>query len=250
MSDKQDTTHFGFENVPVAEKQQRVGEVFRSVASKYDVMNDAMSLGVHRLWKRFTLDQVAARPGMKILDLAGGTGDLALKFCHQVGKEGDVVLADINEAMLNQGRDRLTDAGILGNIHYSQVNAECLPFEDNSFDVVTIAFGLRNVTDKQAALNSMQRVIKPGGRLFVLEFSKPLNQTFSKIYDEYSFNILPKLGKMIANDEDSYRYLAESIRMHPDQDTLKSMMETAGFFRCDYHNLTGGVVALHRGHVV
>lgn len=250
MSDKPTTTHFGFEDVPVEEKQQRVTEVFRSVASKYDVMNDAMSLGVHRIWKRFTLDQINARPGMKILDLAGGTGDLAEKFTDLVGKQGEVVLADINEAMLNQGRDRLTDAGVMGNIHYAQVNAECLPFADNSFDVVTIAFGLRNVTDKQAALNSMQRVIKPGGRLFVLEFSKPLNQTFSKIYDEYSFNILPKLGKLIANDEASYQYLAESIRMHPDQDTLKSMMDEAGFFRVDYHNLTGGVVALHRGHVV
>ncbi len=245
-----ETTHFGYENVPVAEKANRVKEVFKSVAPKYDLMNDAMSMGMHRIWKRYTIDQVGARPGMKILDLAGGTGDLALRFSSQVGDAGEIVLADINEAMLSHGRDRLTDHGVIGNIHYTQVNAECLPFEDDSFDVVTIAFGLRNVTDKQSALESMHRVIKPGGKLFILEFSKPINATFNKIYDEYSFNVLPKLGKLIANDESSYQYLAESIRMHPDQKTLQTMMENAGFFNCKYHNLTGGVVALHRGYVV
>ena len=250
MTEDNKTTHFGFENVPVAEKATRVKEVFKSVAPKYDLMNDAMSVGMHRIWKRYTIDQIGARPGMKILDLAGGTGDLALKFCGKVGDSGEVVLADINEAMLNHGRDRLSDRGVIGNIHYAQVNAECLPFDDDSFDVVTIAFGLRNVTDKQAALESMHRVLKPGGKLFVLEFSKPINETFSKIYDEYSFKVLPKLGKMLANDEASYQYLAESIRMHPDQETLKQMMESAGFFNCKYHNLTGGVVALHRGFVV
>lgn len=250
MKEENKTTHFGFEDVPVAEKAGRVKEVFKSVAPKYDLMNDAMSMGMHRIWKRYTIDQVGARAGMKILDLAGGTGDLALKFSTKVGNAGEVVLADINEAMLNHGRDRLTDRGVIGNIHYAQVNAECLPFEDDSFDVVTIAFGLRNVTDKQTALASMHRVLKPGGKLFILEFSKPINDTFSKIYDEYSFNVLPKLGKMIANDEASYQYLAESIRMHPDQETLKTMMESAGFFNCKYHNLTGGVVALHRGFVV
>jgi len=250
MIDKKETTHFGYENVSVDEKAGRVKQVFRSVAPKYDVMNDAMSLGMHRIWKRYTIDQIGARPGMKILDLAGGTGDLALKFSRQVGDSGEVILADINEAMLNQGRDRLTDAGVVGNIHYAQVNGEYLPFADDSFDVVTIAFGLRNFTDKQRALESLHQVIKPGGKLFILEFSKPINETFNKIYDEYSFRILPKLGKLIANDEASYQYLAESIRMHPDQETLKTMMEQAGFFNCKFHNLTGGVVALHRGFVV
>jgi len=249
MNDKE-TTDFGFEKVPTAEKANRVREVFKSVAPKYDLMNDAMSMGVHRIWKRFTIDQVGARPGMKVLDLAGGTGDLALKFSDQVGSRGEVVLADINAAMLDQGRDRLTDKGVVANVHYAQVNAECLPFDDHSFDVVTIAFGLRNVTDKQSALESMRRVLKPGGKLFILEFSHPISKTLSKVYDEYSFRILPKLGKLIANDEASYQYLAESIRMHPDQETLKSMMEKAGLFQCKYHNLTGGVVALHRGYAV
>lgn len=250
MSDKPQTTHFGFSEVPVEQKVTKVAEVFHSVASNYDIMNDVMSLGVHRFWKKFTLDQAGARPGHKVLDLAGGTGDLAKVFARKVGRNGQVVLADINSSMLEEGRRRLTDAGIAGNIEYAQVNAECLPFPDDHFDIVTIAFGLRNVTDKDAALRSINRVIKPGGKLLILEFSKPLSESFSKVYDLYSFKLLPKLGKLIANDEESYRYLAESIRMHPDQDTLKGMMEDAGFSQCSYHNLTGGIVALHKGFVI
>jgi len=250
MTDKPKTTHFGYQEVPVEEKVQRVGEVFRSVASKYDVMNDIMSLGIHRLWKRFTIDQAAVRKGMRVLDLAGGTGDLAMRFSRLVGAEGEVVLADINEAMLNEGRSRLIDHGIAGNVRYAQVNAESLPFPDASFDVITIAFGLRNVTDKDAALRSMRRVLKPGGKVLILEFSKPPSQAFSKIYDTYSFLALPVMGKLIANDADSYRYLAESIRMHPDQETLKGMMRDAGFDQVDYHNLSGGIVALHKGYAI
>lgn len=250
MSDKQKTTHFGFQEVPVEEKVQRVGEVFHSVASKYDVMNDVMSLGIHRLWKRFTIDQAAVRKGMRILDLAGGTGDLALRFTRLVGDDGEVVLADINEAMLREGRSRLIDKGVVGNIRYAQVNAEYLPFPDNYFDVITIAFGLRNVTDKDAALRSMHRVLKPGGKLLVLEFSKPISKTFGKFYDAYSFKMLPLMGKLITNDAESYQYLAESIRMHPNQETLKNMMENAGLERCDYYNLSGGIVALHKGYKI
>lgn len=250
MSENQDTTHFGFKQVPVEEKATKVAEVFHSVANKYDIMNDVMSLGVHRFWKKFTLDQAAARSGHKVLDLAGGTGDLAKVFARKVGKQGKVVLADINSSMLEEGRRRLTDAGIAGNIEYAQVNAECLPFPDDYFDIVTIAFGLRNVTDKDAALRSINRVLKPGGKCLILEFSKPISESFGKVYDFYSFNLLPKMGKLIANDEESYRYLAESIRMHPDQDTLKDMMEDAGFSQCSYHNLTGGVVALHKGFAI
>ena len=249
-TEKEGTTHFGFQEVPVEEKVQRVGEVFRSVASSYDVMNDVMSLGIHRLWKRFTIDQASVRKGMRILDLAGGTGDLALRFSRLVGSEGEVVLADINEAMLREGRSRLTDKGVVGNMRYAQVNAECLPFPDNYFDVITIAFGLRNVTDKDAALSSMRRVLKPGGKLLVLEFSKPISKMFGKFYDAYSFKALPLMGKLIANDAESYQYLAESIRMHPDQETLKTMMENAGLERCDYHNLSGGIVALHKGYKI
>ncbi|MGV6858152.1 MAG: bifunctional demethylmenaquinone methyltransferase/2-methoxy-6-polyprenyl-1,4-benzoquinol methylase UbiE [bacterium] len=250
MSDKPETTHFGFSEVPVEEKVNKVAEVFHSVAGKYDIMNDVMSMGVHRYWKKFTLDQAAARPGQRVLDLAGGTGDLAKTFARQVGREGEVVLADINSSMLTEGRKRMADAGIAGNIRYAQVNAECLPFPDDHFDIVTIAFGLRNVTDKDAALRSMCRCIKPGGKLLVLEFSKPTSTTLEKVYDLYSFKALPLMGKLIANDEESYRYLAESIRMHPDQETLKGMMESAGFSHCDYHNLTGGIVALHKGYVI
>lgn len=250
MSDKQKTTHFGFQEVPVEEKVQRVGEVFHSVASKYDVMNDVMSLGIHRLWKRFTIDQAAVRKGMRILDLAGGTGDLALRFTRLVGDDGEVVLADINEAMLREGRSRLIDKGVVGNIRYAQVNAEYLPFPDNYFDVITIAFGLRNVTDKDTALRSMHRVLKPGGKLLVLEFSKPISKTFGKFYDAYSFKMLPLMGKLITNDAESYQYLAESIRMHPNQETLKNMMENAGLERCDYYNLSGGIVALHKGYKI
>jgi demethylmenaquinone methyltransferase/2-methoxy-6-polyprenyl-1,4-benzoquinol methylase len=210
-------------------------------------MNDLMSGGVHRLWKRVTIEMSGVRPGHHVLDIAGGTGDLAAKFSKIVGPEGTVVLADINDSMLKVGRDRLVDRGITDNVRFSQADAQYLPFPDNTFDVITIAFGLRNVTDKDMALRSMYRVLKPGGKLLVLEFSKPPNQLLSKIYDGYSFNILPKLGKLFANDADSYQYLAESIRMHPDQETLMGMMDNAGFANTDYHNMTGGIVALHRG---
>ncbi|MDO6459282.1 bifunctional demethylmenaquinone methyltransferase/2-methoxy-6-polyprenyl-1,4-benzoquinol methylase UbiE [Granulosicoccaceae sp. 1_MG-2023] len=242
-----ETTHFGYKEVPVEEKVEKVGEVFHSVAAKYDLMNDLMSMGIHRIWKRFTIDQSGVRYGQRVLDIAGGTGDLTARFAKRVGPEGEVILADINSSMLNVGRDRLTDRGVVGNVRYVQANAECLPFEDDSFDCVSIAFGLRNVTDKQKALESMYRVLKPGGRLLVLEFSKPNVPGLSKVYDVYSFTALPVMGKLVANDSDSYRYLAESIRMHPDQETLKGMMETAGFERVSYHNLTGGIVALHKG---
>ena len=245
MSDK--TTHFGYKQVNVEEKAGKVAEVFHSVAGNYDLMNDLMSGGVHRLWKRVTIEMSGVRPGHHVLDIAGGTGDLAAKFSRIVGPEGTVVLADINDSMLKVGRDRLVDRGITDNVRFSQADAQYLPFPDNTFDVITIAFGLRNVTDKDMALRSMLRVLKPGGKLLVLEFSKPPNQLLSKIYDGYSFNILPKLGKLFANDADSYQYLAESIRMHPDQETLKGMMDNAGFANTDYHNMTGGIVALHRG---
>ena len=244
------TTHFGYQQVPLQEKASRVAGVFRSVAPKYDLMNDLLSMGIHRAWKRFTIELAGVRPGHAVLDLAGGTGDLAIKFSKIVGDTGQVVLADINEAMLAVGRDRLFDAGCSHNTRVAQVNAEALPFEDNTFNTITIAFGLRNVTDKEKALRSMLRVLKPGGRLLVLEFSKPTHAPLSKLYDFYSFNVLPRLGKAVANDADSYRYLAESIRMHPDQATLKAMMESAGFARCDYFNMTGGIVALHRGFKV
>ena len=249
MSDDK-TTHFGYQEVSWQDKASRVAGVFRSVAPKYDLMNDLMSLGIHRAWKRFTLELSGVRPGHRVLDLAGGTGDLAIKFSRLVGDTGEVVLADINEAMLGVGRDRLFDAGCAHNTRVAQVNAEALPFADNSFNCITIAFGLRNVTDKDKALRSMLRVLKPGGRLLVLEFSKPVHAPLSKLYDIYSFNVLPRLGKAIADDAESYQYLAESIRMHPDQHTLKGMMEGAGFSRCDYFNMTGGIVALHRGFKV
>ena len=245
MSDK--TTHFGFQTVNREEKAGKVAEVFHSVASSYDLMNDLMSAGIHRLWKRVTIEMSGVRRGHKVLDIAGGTGDLAAKFSRIVGSDGLVVLADINDSMLKVGRDRLLDRGIANNIQFAQANAQYLPFPDNTFDVITIAFGLRNVTDKEMALRSMHRVLKPGGKLLVLEFSKPPSRLLSKIYDGYSFNILPKLGKFFASDADSYQYLAESIRMHPDQETLMAMVKKAGFSNCDYHNMTGGIVALHRG---
>ncbi len=248
MSDNK--THFGYQSVDTSDKEGMVGQVFDSVAAKYDVMNDLMSFGVHRVWKRFTIDQSGVRPGQSILDIAGGTGDLAAKFSRRVGKDGQVVLADINASMLRTGRDKLLDSGIIGNVVYTQANAEDLPFEDDSFDCITIAFGLRNVTDKDKALASMNRVLKPGGRLLVLEFSKPVLPLLAKAYDVYSFTALPMMGKLVANDAESYRYLAESIRMHPDQETLKEMMNTAGFAKTSYHNLTGGVVALHKGFKV
>ena len=243
-----ETTHFGYKQVPVTDKANKVADVFHSVADKYDLMNDLMSAGVHRLWKRYTIETSGAKKGDTILDLAGGTGDLAAKFVRIVGQDGLVTLSDINGSMLENGRERLTNMGIAGNIEYVQANAECLPFDDNKYNIVTMAFGLRNVTDKDAALKSIYRVLKPGGKLMVLEFSKPVVPGLSTIYDQYSFKLLPLIGKIVANDEDSYRYLAESIRMHPDQETLKGMMQEAGFERCSYHNMTGGVVALHIGY--
>jgi demethylmenaquinone methyltransferase/2-methoxy-6-polyprenyl-1,4-benzoquinol methylase len=245
MNDK--TTHFGYQTVPVANKAQRVADVFHSVADKYDLMNDLMSVGIHRIWKRITIEMSAVRTGHKVLDIAGGTGDLAAKFAARVGPEGTVVLADINDSMLRVGRDRLLDRGIVENVRFAQADAQNLPFPDNSFDLISIAFGLRNVTDKDLALRSMLRVLKPGGRLLILEFSKPQNPLVEKLYDGYSFNLLPKLGKLFARDETSYRYLAESIRMHPDQQTLQSMLDSAGFVNTDYHNMSAGIVALHRG---
>ena len=247
MKTEEKTTHFGFQQVPLEEKVRKVGAVFDSVAGKYDIMNDVMSLGIHRLWKRFTIEQSGVRTGQRVLDLAGGTGDLTARFSRMVGPEGEVVLADINGAMLRQGRARLLDEGISGNVRFVQANAECLPFPDGHFDCITMAFGLRNVTDKQAALDSMFRILKPGGRLLVLEFSRVTAPGLKPLYDFYSFQVLPRMGKLIADDEASYRYLAESIRMHPDQETLKGMMEQAGFEDCGYHNLSGGIVALHRG---
>ena len=242
------TTHFGYQTVAKDDKVSMVAGVFDSVAAQYDVMNDLMSFGIHRLWKRFTIDASGVRPGNIVLDLAGGTGDLTAKFSQLVGREGQVILADINSSMLNVGRDKLRDRGLVQNIEYVQANAQYLPFEDNTFDIVTIAFGLRNVTDKDMALRSIYRVLKPGGRLLVLEFSKPEYELINKAYDFYSFNILPKIGKIVAKDGDSYQYLAESIRMHPDQETLKTMMDNAGFEQTSYKNLTAGVVALHKGY--
>ncbi|ROO28940.1 bifunctional demethylmenaquinone methyltransferase/2-methoxy-6-polyprenyl-1,4-benzoquinol methylase UbiE [Salinisphaera japonica] len=242
------TVDFGYEQVDRAAKQGRVGQVFDSVADNYDVMNDLMSMGVHRLWKRFTISLAALRAGDRVLDLASGTGDLAAGFAKKVGPTGRVLMSDINAAMLANGRNRMIDRGIVSNIDYCLANAEKLPFADDSFDAVTIAFGLRNVTDKDAALAEMARVTRPGGRTIVLEFSKPAVPGLGPIYDRYSFSVLPWLGKNVARDEDSYRYLAESIRMHPDQETLKDMMTNAGFVRCGYHNLTGGIVAVHRGY--
>ncbi|BEO73574.1 ubiquinone/menaquinone biosynthesis C-methyltransferase UbiE [Serratia marcescens] len=248
MADQsQETTDFGFRTVARDEKQAMVADVFHSVAAKYDVMNDLMSFGIHRIWKRFTIDCSGVRRGQRVLDLAGGTGDLAAKFSRMVGEQGQVVLADINDSMLKMGREKLRDRGIVGNINYVQANAEALPFPNNYFDCITISFGLRNVTDKDKALRSMFRVLKPGGRLLVLEFSKPLLAPLSKAYDAYSFHVLPKIGELVVKDPDSYRYLAESIRMHPDQETLKGMMGNAGFENVTYFNLTGGIVALHRG---
>jgi demethylmenaquinone methyltransferase/2-methoxy-6-polyprenyl-1,4-benzoquinol methylase len=242
-----ETTHFGYETVDVDDKVKRVKGVFDSVAGNYDLMNDLMSGGLHRLWKRFTIEQAAVRRGQSVLDLAGGTGDLARTFAGKVGTSGHVVLADINASMLKEGRNRLTDAGVAGNLSITQVNAEKLPFADSTFDCITIAFGLRNVTDKAAALASMLKVLKPGGKALILEFSEPA-AALKPVYDLYSFKVLPMLGKLVANDESSYQYLAESIRMHPNQETLLKMMQDAGFAKCRFHNLAGGIVALHVGH--
>jgi demethylmenaquinone methyltransferase/2-methoxy-6-polyprenyl-1,4-benzoquinol methylase len=244
------TVDFGFEKVAIREKAERVRAVFESVAGKYDVMNDLMSFGVHRLWKRFTLSLTGLKPGQNALDVAGGTGDLALGLLRQVGKDGRVVLSDINPRMLEVGRDRLLDAGHVGNVECLVADAERLPFGDNSFDCITIGFGLRNVTDKAAALRSMYRVLKPGGQLLVLEFSTPVAKGLKPLYDAYSFNVLPLLGRLVAEDSASYQYLAESIRMHPNQETLLEMLQSAGFAQARYHNLSGGIVALHRGYKI
>jgi len=242
-----ETVDFGYTQVPRTEKVSRVRAVFDSVAGRYDVMNDLMSFGVHRLWKQYTLGLTGLRPGQRALDVAGGTGDLTLGMAAQVGPQGLVVLSDINASMLTHGRDRVLDRGITVPVDYAVANAERLPFADASFDCVTIGFGLRNVTDKDAALRAMTRVLRPGGQLMVLEFSKPVLPLLSRVYDAYSFAALPMLGKLVANDSDSYRYLAESIRMFPDQETLQGMMTGAGLDGCRYHNLSGGIVALHRG---
>ena len=242
----QKTTHFGYEEVPLDEKQERVGSVFRSVATRYDIMNDLMSLGSHRLIKRFTIQLSGLRPGQRILDLAGGTGDFSLQFSNLVGKNGQVVLADINDSMLKVGRDRIINSGKSSNVHVAQVNAENLPFANNTFDCVCIAYGLRNVTNKDLAIESMKKVLKPGGRLVILEFSKPKNNLLQKAYDKFS-SIWPLAGKIITGDSDSYRYLVESIKMHPDQETLLKMLSDAGLLNCRYHNVMNGICAIHIG---
>ncbi|MDF9393136.1 MULTISPECIES: bifunctional demethylmenaquinone methyltransferase/2-methoxy-6-polyprenyl-1,4-benzoquinol methylase UbiE [Methylococcus] len=244
----ENTTHFGFRTVPEHEKASMVRAVFDSVAGKYDVMNDLMSLGIHRIWKRITVDLAHVRYGEKVLDLAGGTGDLTALFRKRVGAKGFVVLSDINAEMLRRGRDRIIDDGLAESVAYAQIDAEKLPFPDNSFDCISIGFGLRNVTHKNQALKSMYRALKPGGRVIVLEFSEVHNELLKKAYDLYSFKVLPFLGKLVANDSESYRYLAESIRMHPNQEKLKTMMEGAGFERCEYFDLMQGIVAVHRGY--
>lgn len=241
-------TDFGFERVPEAEKARKVAHVFHQVANQYDLMNDLMSFGIHRLWKRFVIELASVKPGQRILDLAGGTGDLTARFVDQVGTHGMVVLADINDAMLWKGRDRLLNQGKAKPIVYVQADAEKLPFTDNTFDVITMAFGLRNVTHQEAALRSMHQVLAPGGKVLILEFSTPVISSLKPLYDAYSFKVLPFLGKWVAGDADSYRYLAESIRKHPNQETLRQKMMDAGFVQCDYHNLTAGIVAVHRGY--
>jgi len=245
MSDPE--THFGYQRVSEREKAARVRGVFDSVAGRYDLMNDLMSLGMHRLWKRIAVFIAGARPGDRVLDLAGGSGDLTRLLSRDVGAQGEVVILDINRSMLDVGRDRLLDAGALDNVRFVQADAEALPFPDRSFNLITMAFGLRNVTRKERALAEMYRVLKPSGTAQVLEFSQVSSPVLSKIYDAYSFKLLPRLGQLIAKDEASYRYLAESIRMHPPQEELAAMMRAAGLERCRYLNLLGGVVALHSG---
>jgi demethylmenaquinone methyltransferase/2-methoxy-6-polyprenyl-1,4-benzoquinol methylase len=241
------TTHFGYKTVAREEKAEHVKDVFDSVSHRYDLMNDLMSVGMHRLWKKHTIEKASVRYGQNILDLAGGTGDLAKVFANQVGSSGHVVLADINLSMLREGRTRLVNSAVAGNLSIAQVNAEDLAFKKNSFDLITIAFGLRNVTEKELALNSMYEALKPGGKMLILEFSKPIN-ILQPMYNIYSFKVLPFLGELVAKDANSYRYLAESIRMHPDQETLLKMMKDANFDRCRYQNLSGGIVALHEGY--
>lgn len=248
MTEDTHKTHFGFQQVPLSEKASLVGGVFDSVASCYDIMNDLMSFGIHRLWKKFAIDQCAVRPGQKVLDVAGGTGDISFALQKKVGAQGRVLLTDINASMLAQGRDRLIDQGVAGNLFYVQADAEKLPFTENYFDCVTISFGLRNVTQIPNALASMYRILKPGGRLVILEFSKPMLPLLSQIYDTYSFKVLPALGQFVANDSESYRYLAESIRMHPCQEKLKTMILESGFDDCRYWNLSCGIVAVHKGY--
>ena len=243
----EESTHFGYKTIPAKDKASYVAGVFDSVANKYDIMNDIMSGGVHRIWKHITVEISRVKPGQKVLDVAGGTGDLAAKFAKRVGPSGHVVLSDINQSMLDIGRDRLIDKGLVKNISYVSADAQMLPFQDDSFDIVSIGFGLRNVTDKDRALISMRRVLRPGGKLLILEFSKPYSDIISKLYDEYSFKIIPKLGKLFANDEGSYKYLAESIRVHPDQETLKQMVQKAGLLNVEYINMSGGIAAVHMG---
>ena len=243
----EENTHFGYKTIPSKNKASYVAGVFNSVAKKYDIMNDIMSGGVHRIWKHITVEISRVKPGQKVLDVAGGTGDLAAKFAKRVGPSGHVVLSDINQSMLDVGRDRLIDKGLVKNISYVLADAQTLPFQDDSFDIVSIGFGLRNVTDKDRALISMRRVLRPGGKLLILEFSKPYSDIISKLYDEYSFKIIPKLGKLFANDEGSYKYLAESIRVHPDQETLKQMVQKAGLLNVEYINMSGGIAAVHMG---
>ena len=244
----EDLTHFGFKDVPQSQKSKLVGEVFHSVASRYDIMNDVMSFGAHRLWKRFAVSQSGVKEGHTVLDVAAGSGDLSAKFSKRAGPSGKVLVSDINESMLRLGRDRLIDMDCANNLDFVLADAQYLPFKTNFFDCISISFGLRNVTDKLAALGSMCRCLKPGGRLLVLEFSKPILPFLSKAYDEYSFNVIPSMGELITGDKHSYQYLVESIRKHPAQDELKQLMLDAGFDHARYHNLSGGIVALHIGH--
>lgn len=247
MADQEKTTDFGFEKVSTSQKTEKVAGVFHSVADKYDIMNDLMSLGIHRLWKKQAISMLQLKEGMQVLDLAGGTGDLTAKISQHIGDNGRVVLSDINSSMLTVGKRKLLDKGIFNNVDFVEANAEALPFEDNTFDRIIIGFGLRNVTDKLAALKSMYRTLKPGGQCLVLEFSTPTVAPVKKLYDFYSFTILPKIGKWVANDEDSYRYLAESIRVHPPQEKLAELMQGAGFEDVRYYNLSAGIVAIHQG---
>ena len=242
-----DTTHFGYQKVSTTEKTSRVAAVFNSVATRYNLMNDLMSFGIHRLWKRQVITMSAIKSHHTILDLAGGTGDFTKRLANRVKSPGQIVLSDINPAMLAQGRNCLLDHGYLNQITYVQANAECLPFANHSFDRIIMAFGLRNVTHKEQVLQDISRILKPGGQVLILEFSKPVIPILEKLYDKYSFNVIPKLGEWICNDRDSYQYLVESIRMHPDQNTLKEMMTQAGLEDCTFHNFSGGIVALHRG---